>query len=237
MGVRAINPKIKEHEWNIEVVTDNTPWPGSISKGTVLRRAGVNSFGYGGANAHAILEAADSFVPVNYRNSPISIDALRLLNKVFLLPFSATSAKSLTSRVEAVHADHPNIADLAYTLSYRRSRLPIAGFILASQKDLDEDLQRTNVQTKSPTLNNRASSPFAFVFTGQGAQWAQMGKGLIDQFPTVRACIQRMDATLQALPHPPSWTLIGRTFTTLIGGEYTVANLDLCRYFDRIARF
>ena len=173
------------------------------------RRAGVNSFGYGGANAHAILEAADSFVAPNYQKSPVSTCALGLLNKMFLLPFSATGKKSLENRVQNLDVDHLNIADLAYTLSSRRSELPVRGFLLSSQKDLKGEVQADNLQSHSPISNSRTRSPFAFVFTGQGAQWPEMGKGLIEQYPSVRSSIQHMDCVLQALPHPPRWTIFG----------------------------
>lgn len=55
IGVAKFNPKLKLDDWNIQIVTQSTPWPlvdsphGQEGK---LRRAGVNSFGYGGANAH-----------------------------------------------------------------------------------------------------------------------------------------------------------------------------------------
>ena len=190
-------------------MTSNTLWPGSSSEIAAPRRAGVNSFGYGGANAHAILEAADSFVAPNYQKSPVSTCALGLLNKKFLLPFSATSKKSLENRVNNLDVDHLNIADLAYTLSSRRSKLPVRGFLLSSQKDLKGEMQAENLQRHSPIPNSRTRSPFAFVFTGQGAQWPEMGKGLIEQYPSVRSSIQHMDCVLQALPHPPRWTIFG----------------------------
>jgi len=46
----------------------------------------------------------------------------------------------------------------------------------------------------------------SFVFTGQGAQWSQMGKGLLT-FPLARAIIQELDEVLQSQAAPPSWSL------------------------------
>lgn len=51
IGVNKINPKIKTIEWGVEIVTKIRDWPdraGASPSG--VRRAGVNSFGYGGAN-------------------------------------------------------------------------------------------------------------------------------------------------------------------------------------------
>nr|UPN67566.1 hypothetical protein [Pestalotiopsis sp.] len=52
IGVKNINPSIKLDEWNLDIVRENRPWPKSSTP-----RASVNSFGFGGANGHAILEA------------------------------------------------------------------------------------------------------------------------------------------------------------------------------------
>ena len=59
IGVKKVNPKIKSDEWGIQIVTETTEWPGSkpsassprYEEGVSIRRAGVNSFGYGGANS------------------------------------------------------------------------------------------------------------------------------------------------------------------------------------------
>jgi len=48
-----------------------------------------------------------------------------------------------------------------------------------------------------------------FVFTGQGAQSAEMGKNLIDDFSSVRKNIQEMNIMLQAYHIPPLWNLLG----------------------------
>lgn len=156
-----------------------------------------------------MLEAADSFLPPDYNKSTASAEILTLLNKTFLLPFSASNASSIERYVSQLGPDRLNIADLAYTLSTRKSKLPTRGFLLARQDHLKHDLRAEHLQIQASSPKNGASSSFAFVFTGQGAQWAEMGKGLIEQFPIVRASIQRMDAVLSKLPHPPPWTLLG----------------------------
>ena len=61
--IQQINPKIPTKDWNIAFPTENTPWP---SDG--LRRASINSFGIGGANAHCILD--DAFHYLRDRHIP-----------------------------------------------------------------------------------------------------------------------------------------------------------------------
>ena len=117
LGIQTLNPELKLEERNIEVVTHVRPWP----EGTIPR-ASINSFGYGGANAHAILEAASIHVREGYERTTSS-----KLNQTFVLPFSAHCPKSLADSMMAITAlklsslDLPN---LAYTLGCRGSRLP-----------------------------------------------------------------------------------------------------------------
>jgi acyl transferase domain-containing protein len=58
--VKNDNPKIKTDEWGIKIAIQPTEWPSRVvSLGKPTARAGINSFGYGGANGHVILEAVD----------------------------------------------------------------------------------------------------------------------------------------------------------------------------------
>ncbi|KAI3390425.1 hypothetical protein diail_9721, partial [Diaporthe ilicicola] len=59
-GLRRLNPKIPWNDLNVKVITEPTVWP--RAQGTT-RRIGINAFGYGGTNSHAIFENAEAFVP------------------------------------------------------------------------------------------------------------------------------------------------------------------------------
>ncbi|THC98862.1 hypothetical protein EYZ11_001640 [Aspergillus tanneri] len=205
VNIGTMNPDIKTYDWNVEIVTRNTPWP--CDGWNIPRRAGINSFGYGGANVHIVLEASDIFVPAGYSKNSVSTEVLNLINKKFLLPFSASSQSALIARVSTLHDKTVNLVDLAYTLTARRSKLAHKGFLVASQRTLAEDLKPENLIIPRETGID-VSKGFTFVFTGQGAQWAEMGKGLIEQYAAFRSSIQRYDAVLKCLKHGPSWTLI-----------------------------
>lgn len=212
MGVKSINPKIKLDEWNIKIVTEATPWPSSSphnSDGRV-RRAGVNSFGYGGANSHVIIDAAHMHVPSEYMQRPSEEKVTASARTTILLPFSANNDTALERRVTDLSLlDLPNVntIDLAYTLGVRRSHLPVRGYVLARPGHQKEDLTLENLRTR---IQGKTYSklPLAFVFTGQGAQWPEMGRGLLAEFPIFRQTIQMLNSTLQSLPHPPAWTLL-----------------------------
>jgi acyl transferase domain-containing protein len=127
----------------------------------------------------------------------------------FTLIFSANDENSLKAYCKAIrkHLIDPNVAiklsDLSYTLSERRSRLFHRGYVVADKTDLDEG---GFVFGKKST----AAPKVAFVFTGQGAQWSQMGKDLIETFSVAKSVVEHLDDVLQRLPNPPPWSLLGK---------------------------
>ncbi|PLB46349.1 lovastatin nonaketide synthase [Aspergillus steynii IBT 23096] len=204
---------------HLQVPTSLIPWP-QVADGGV-RRASVNSFGFGGSNGHAILE---SFQPESRTTSHPG------KGKVVLTPFifSAASERSLVAVLKA-YAQHLGALDdvdlrsLAYTLHSRRSVLPFRVAIWAnSLQDLlfkiDERLddfaakQTLSLGVRALSKSNRK---ILGVFTGQGAQWAGMGKQFLIHLPYAHQIICELDASLASLPleHRPSWTLLGQLLT------------------------
>ena len=87
VGIKTTNPSIRCKEWIVDIVTANQSWPVSRAP-----RASVNSFGFGGSNYHAIVEAWEAEVLTNgCGDSPVEEDPERL----YLLPLSARSETSL----------------------------------------------------------------------------------------------------------------------------------------------
>lgn len=127
----------------------------------------------------------------------------------FLLVFSANDENSLREYCRALSKHLTNLGvniklpDLAYTLSERRSRHFHRGYIIAQSASLNE---AAFVSGKKNIDRPR----LGFVFTGQGAQWSQMGKGLVDTFPLAKVTLKHLDDVLKALPSPPSWSLLGK---------------------------
>ncbi|KAI0799232.1 hypothetical protein GGR55DRAFT_692856 [Xylaria sp. FL0064] len=101
---KTLNPQLEQFCSSLVVPTVVKPWP-AVKSGEP-RRASVNSFGFGGTNAHAILE---SYIPPH---------------EPFI--FTAASSKSLCRQIPA------NLQDLAYTLQNRRNRLQYSLCISAS---------------------------------------------------------------------------------------------------------
>ena len=160
-----------------------------------------------------VLEDAASFVP-NYRKSHVSsfsqgddFFAEAKSTRPHLLIFSANDETSLRSYCSAIskHLVDPRVSlklsDLAYTLSERRSRHFCRAYVIA---------QTPTPQEANLVFGKKATKPpkIGLVFTGQGAQWSQMGKGLVDTFPSAKLILKHLDDVLQALPAPPKWSLL-----------------------------
>lgn len=152
------NPKIDFR--HIKIPTSLTEWP--LSKNGV-RRAAINSFGFGGTNGHAVLE-----------HFPRRASSLSLHQRSFLFKVSAANDQSLLaiarSYADYIEARTPSLHDLSYTLLSRRSNLKKSLFYTAStREELIEKLRDDS--SKTVTQANKSITKIAFLFTGQGAQW------------------------------------------------------------------
>ncbi|KAF9884922.1 hypothetical protein FE257_000913 [Aspergillus nanangensis] len=205
------SPKIDFAGNKLKATRTLIPWPKDA-----LRRASVNSFGIGGSNAHAIVEAAKAEQRVNhaysYRDENLDFtldddDDNDGASQMYTLVVSANDSSSLAANTRALcaHLMNPrvkvNLADVAYTLSERRTRLFHRAFVSTRTTDVHENL--FTVAKRSPK-----APKVGFLFTGQGAQWPRMGKALVEAVPWVRSTLKDLDEVLQSLPNPPEWSLI-----------------------------
>ncbi|MCJ1391686.1 hypothetical protein MMC18_004551 [Xylographa bjoerkii] len=204
------NPKIDFHSLKVRATRTKIPWPKAP-----FRRASVNSFGYGGSNAHVILEDPKTFVKgtttshvSSYMTDEDDLFAEDEISKrPFVLVFSANNESSLQSNCKVMrnHLINPRVKvklpDLAYTLSERRSHHFNRGYIVTQSTNLDEgSFVYGKKSSEAPKIG--------FIFTGQGAQWSQMGKDLVETFPAAKSLLKHLDDVLQSTPNPPSWSLL-----------------------------
>ncbi|ARU63624.1 hypothetical protein CBW65_23360 [Tumebacillus avium] len=162
--------------------------------GDTPRRAGVSSFGIGGTNAHVILEeapATEASAKANDRNLLV------------LSAKTSTALESLTDNL-AQHLEanaELNLSDVAYTLqtgraAYNHRRIVVATDSEQAVKALRE-LDPKQVQSNSLTTNHTPS--VAFLFSGQGSQYANMGRGLYETEAVFKEEIDRAAQLLK--PH------------------------------------
>lgn len=226
------NPLIPSDEWNLAFPLTPIPWPTSG-----LRRASVSSFRFGGANAHAVLDDAFNYLrlrnlqgrhntrilPPTDRGQAESKHCSRLDHSVHtrqgfnkrpkphLLVWSASDEDGLRRWKLAyqecfkdwlVENEDDLLQDLAHTLYKRRSLLPGRSYTIASS--FEELSSATRI---SPPVRSTGSPAIAFIFTGQGAQWRNMGRGLLE-YPVYRDSLVAADIYFSELGC--QWSLLGQ---------------------------
>ncbi|GME27721.1 hypothetical protein AJ80_04881 [Neofusicoccum parvum] len=222
MHFSKLSPKVAPFYSNLEVPVSAKPWP-QPRAGQPLR-ASVNSFGFGGANAHAILERYDPAIHGGGQRPEVSSEEAAAATPLFTpLTFSAHSQKSLRAMLASfsAHLQQPSADDsldlrsLAWTLQRRRSALPVRHAVsgkalpdilssIAAALSQDDALgtQSSSIPTPTPSILG--------VFTGQGAQWPAMGRALLRASAFVRARVDQLDRALQTLPRAadrPAWRI------------------------------
>ncbi|WP_312867388.1 SDR family NAD(P)-dependent oxidoreductase [Amycolatopsis pithecellobii] len=178
------NPRIPFDRLPIRVPTEVVPFPERHEP----RRAGVNSFGFGGTNAHAILEQWPE------HESAGEVDDGRPL----LLPLSARSGEALQSLVDSYAAllespDAPALRKVARAASRQRDHHPMRTFVVAA--DNREAAEKLRTSSLAPTRTTRPA--IAFVYTGMGPQWWGMGRELLDEEPRFAEVIAACDEVLE----------------------------------------
>ena len=204
-------------DW-LKVPTSATDWTSSC-----VRRASVNNLGFGGTNAHVILEEIPPFNDqlerttalngngYDKRNGAVPTSELHGAPMHHLYVLSANDDTAVKSQMDALKSYLKSrsgkstgelMHSLAFTLGQRRSLLPWRVALAASSVD---DLIG---QLESPqSVPGRAAKEpkLGFVFTGQGANWYAMGRELLQSYPVFSSAIAAADRHLESLG--ASWSL------------------------------
>ncbi|KAK7748161.1 Type I Iterative PKS [Cytospora paraplurivora] len=240
MHLNTLSPDVRPFYADLKIPTEQTSWP--LPGSGHPYRASVNSFGFGGTNAHAIIERYEAKIhdvlpsslfskPVscttNLTNHPLGLSRRRdqTAEPTLTLPllFSAASEKSLVASLKAHLAYvscNPQITAerVAWHLYNHRTAHTFRVFLVPGPSDpiavtlgnlIHKAEKNSQIDTGIITRpkQSRQGPRILGIFTGQGAQYATMSKGLLQTSPVYRASIEALDAVLTSCHDPPTWSL------------------------------
>ncbi|MBO3463553.1 type I polyketide synthase [Aetokthonos hydrillicola] len=194
-----LNPRIDLKDSPFYIVSETQEWQHlKTETGEVIpRRAGVSSFGFGGVNAHVVLEEPPETVKSEeHLERPQQILTLCAQTEKALRELAKKYETYLQSNTEA------SIQDICFSANTGRTDFAERLAIVAnSRSELQEkltDFLQDN-QTKG-VVRGKAESQhkkLAFLFTGQGSQYVDMGRQLYETQPTFRKIIDQCNAILE----------------------------------------
>jgi acyl transferase domain-containing protein len=195
---KMIPPSLHFEQPNPEIDFANSPFYVNTTLSEwktdgIPRRAGVSSFGMGGTNAHVVLEEAP-VVEVSGESRPWHLCVLSAKTSSALETMTANLAEHLSR--------HPdlNLADVAYTYQIGRRAFNHRRFVVCKDvQDAIGVLQATESERVFTATCEAAERPIAFMLSGQGAQYVNMGRELYKVELTFRQQIDRCAELLH--PH------------------------------------
>ncbi|GFF89731.1 lovastatin nonaketide synthase [Aspergillus udagawae] len=214
----SLNPRILLDEWKLKA------WSLILCP---LRphRVSVNSFGYGGSNAHVILEDAYGYLQSHGLQALVANPRTLFLRNALepsqtpngrhnespirarLFMLSGFDDRSVAKQIENIRGyvlerqsivDDPFMSSLAFTLNQRRTALTCRAAVTGNSAASVIKALEIGINIRKATRKPAVG----FVFTGQGAQWCGMGRELVGAYPVFRQSMERVDAHLIRLGAP-----------------------------------
>ena len=224
MHFSKINPKINAHQYNLHIVQNLTRFPPN-QQVTI----GINNFGMGGNNCHAIVE--------EYMKSPVVNGYHHSAHhQPYVAVFSSHCQQSLKSQItnfaqwlcEIAHFEDDDddtfFTALCYKLLFQRTtsfphRL---SFIFYEKKQFQSQLESFLCIDKDNNIkggvvtqfsdNRQQEGNICFVYSGQGPQWWKMGRQLYHKEPVFRLWIDRISSELDKITS--EWSIVKELIET-----------------------
>jgi acyl transferase domain-containing protein/phosphopantetheinyl transferase len=212
--------------------TEPRPW---IHGTAEPRRAGVNAFGFGGINAHAVLEEYTGAAPAPSSSQRVWDSEVCVL--------TASSRAALAREADALAATLENAAgvalkDLAYTLNSRPFDNERLAIVATSIADLRGKLERAATRLRDDRVRRiremdgiyyfsrplAREGALAFAFPGEGSQYPHMLADLCMHFPEVRGAFDMMDRAFA--DHPRGYLPSDIVFPRTADGQTRLFGMD-----------
>lgn len=198
------NPHIPWDEFPVVVPTRAREWRQLRGR----RLAGISSFGFSGTNAHVVVEEAPKQAETKY--GPETCEQLLVL--------SARNESTLRQLADRYHHylanEAPSFGDICYTAATGRYHFRHRLAICAREKsEAQRHLAAVGDGLPAPALKlsaNRRQEPprLAFLFAGQGSEYAGMGRALYDAQPVFRQTMDKCDEILRGVLKKPLLSVI-----------------------------
>ena len=196
LGFDKPNPHIPFDDLRLKVVAEPMDWPGVDRP----RRAGVSSFGFGGTNAHVVIEQAPAADGVLAPQAAPAVSTLVISGKseARIASMAAVMAQWMVGAGSAVA-----LTDIAHTLAHHRTRH--ATFATVCARDRDQAVAgltalaagRAAPGVVGPRTGGQPGG-VVFVYSGQGSQWAGMGRALLADEPVFAAAVAELEPVFVA---------------------------------------
>ncbi|PRC41549.1 polyketide synthase, partial [Mycobacterium sp. ITM-2017-0098] len=219
LDYQSPNPHIPFDNLRLKVVAEPTEWTTPTGR---ARTAGVSSFGFGGTNAHVVLEEAPDSVPAE----PVAEESRSPMTTLVVSGKSpqriATTAATLADWMAGAGAQVP-LADVAHALNHHRALH--TKFATVCTRDRDGALAGLHALAAGRTApgvvppHSGACRPgTVFVYSGQGSQWAGMGRQLLTDEPVFAAAVAELE--------PVFVEQVGFSLRDIIASGETVTGID-----------
>lgn len=205
------NPQLTLDEWRLKVVTELEKWP--VAPGQTMR-ASVNNFGYGGSNAHVIIEDANRLSQnravdgkVNGTIDGVGAHATKTAGDEYRLLIVSAKDENAHKNMVAGLRDFLDqnekcglqdtetlLKDLVYTMGQRRTMFSwVAAYPVPITQGFGGVTRVLETPKFRPSRSSSQRPRIGMVFTGQGAQWYAMGRELITTYPVFKESLEEVD--------------------------------------------
>ncbi|MFJ1299445.1 SDR family NAD(P)-dependent oxidoreductase [Pseudomonadota bacterium AL_CKDN230030165-1A_HGKHYDSX7] len=198
IGVREINPNIDCSGWNIDIVTRNLPLP---AEGTLT--IGVNSFGFGGANAHVILQSAPALATASATASTVAPPAREV--PVFVSGRTEAAQQQAARDLAAqLRAQPDRLYDIAWQSCRRREWHASRALVFGRDAHAVAQTLEQHAAGQAPrhTVAHGTALPGAsrvvYAYSGNGSQWMGMGRRLMTH-PVFAEAVDAIDHHFEPL--------------------------------------